>query len=347
MRLFGILGSRPEYKDPSWEVRLRAVEGLDDQKTLKKIAQSDEDERVAIASVNKLSDEPDAFEVFIRVENLAVKTAAMKRLSSPDFLSKVAIRCPYEPFGRIAIESLHERFNEFNGIADLATDPVCRVAAVMKIADQKRLKGLAQFSKNRDVQLAAIAKLTDGSEILKIAVDAVDPKIKEAALGRLDQEVILEIVLKTESAHEAFQSALNARRAPSSSLLDAFNLYTYAFKKLDPDIRREFMESSLRIVAGLSKEERERELRRFARHRPATATKAPAKGTVTTKEGREVTFVIPCAICGYMTTVGVTLDWTGNILSGSDKDHDFQCQGCGKVFTVSKEMLKQYTNAFV
>jgi hypothetical protein len=64
-------------------------------------------------------------------------------------------------------------------------------------------------------------------------------------------------------------------------------------------------------------------------------------------DGREVTFVIPCGVCGCKTEVTVTIDWDGGILSGTSTDHEFNCLNCKKVFTVSKDSLKQYTDRFV
>lgn len=69
--------------------------------------------------------------------------------------------------------------------------------------------------------------------------------------------------------------------------------------------------------------------------------------TSETNKGREVTFVIPCGICGYNTDVTVRIDWSGVILSGSSTDHEFHCQNCKKTFTVKKDSLKQYTDRFV
>jgi hypothetical protein len=66
-----------------------------------------------------------------------------------------------------------------------------------------------------------------------------------------------------------------------------------------------------------------------------------------TNKGREVTFVIPCGVCGYKTNVTVRIDWGGIILSGSGTDHEFRCQNCNKGFTVRKDWLKQYTDRFV
>jgi len=68
---------------------------------------------------------------------------------------------------------------------------------------------------------------------------------------------------------------------------------------------------------------------------------------ITALGGREITFVVPCGVCGYKTSVTVAIDWTGNILSGSATDHEFQCQNCLKVFRVSKEVLKEHTSRFV
>ena len=69
--------------------------------------------------------------------------------------------------------------------------------------------------------------------------------------------------------------------------------------------------------------------------------------TSETDKGREITFVIPCGICGYKTDVTVRIDWGGDILSGSSTDHEFRCQNCKKIFTVRKDSLKKYTDRFV
>ncbi|MBP7867358.1 MAG: ankyrin repeat domain-containing protein [Acidobacteria bacterium] len=70
-------------------------------------------------------------------------------------------------------------------------------------------------------------------------------------------------------------------------------------------------------------------------------------GTSEAAEGRDVTFVIPCGVCGYKTDVTVTIDWGGCILSGNTDDHEFRCHNCNKVFTVSKAYLKHHTDCFV
>jgi transcription elongation factor Elf1 len=69
--------------------------------------------------------------------------------------------------------------------------------------------------------------------------------------------------------------------------------------------------------------------------------------TSETNKGREVTFVIPCGVCGYKTNVTVRIDWGGSILSGSGMDHEFRCQNCNKIFIVGKDSLKPYTDRFV
>jgi hypothetical protein len=69
--------------------------------------------------------------------------------------------------------------------------------------------------------------------------------------------------------------------------------------------------------------------------------------TSETDKGREITFVIPCGICGNKTDVTLRIDWGGDILSGSSTDHEFRCQNCKKIFTVRKDSLKQYTDRFV
>jgi hypothetical protein len=62
---------------------------------------------------------------------------------------------------------------------------------------------------------------------------------------------------------------------------------------------------------------------------------------------RNLTFTIPCRQCGYKTNVRVTVDWSGNILSGTGSKHEFHCMNCKKPFSVDNEYLKTFTNGFV
>lgn len=78
-----------------------------------------------------------------------------------------------------------------------------------------------------------------------------------------------------------------------------------------------------------------------------SAQQSTSASTSETEKGREVTFVIPCGVCSYKTSVTVRIDWGGSILSGSTTDHEFQCHNCNKVFTVTKDSLKQCTDGFV
>lgn len=67
----------------------------------------------------------------------------------------------------------------------------------------------------------------------------------------------------------------------------------------------------------------------------------------TSDEGRDVTFVILCPLCHYKTNATVKMNWGGQILSGSDTDHEFRCLNCNRIFKVSKASLKPYTDRFV
>jgi len=78
-----------------------------------------------------------------------------------------------------------------------------------------------------------------------------------------------------------------------------------------------------------------------------TALRDKAKQVIVAFGGREVAFVLPCAVCNKRTRVTVTMDFAGHVLSGTETDQEFHCQFCKKAFTVSKNGLKPYTNRFI
>ena len=65
-----------------------------------------------------------------------------------------------------------------------------------------------------------------------------------------------------------------------------------------------------------------------------------------TQDARDVTFSIPCGVCGYKTNVSVKMDWGGHIVSGTGTEHEFRCLNCDGVFRVSNDALKVHTDRF-
>ena len=102
----------------------------------------------------------------------------------------------------------------------------------------------------------------------------------------------------------------------------------------------ELQEKTRRVIRVLEGKANERAMEN-TRVQQARSFHAPSG------DGREVTFVIPCGVCGYKTEVTVTIDWGGRILSGNSTDHEFHCLNCKTVFTISRDSLKQYTDRFV
>jgi len=64
-------------------------------------------------------------------------------------------------------------------------------------------------------------------------------------------------------------------------------------------------------------------------------------------EERDVKFNILHKECNYKTTVTVTIDWSGKILSGKGDKHNFKCLGCEREFTVNNNELQPHVNRFV
>lgn len=198
-----------------------------------------------------------------------------------------------------------------------------------------------------DLQLESVKKLTDKSAILEIALKTIDYDVMRAAFDKLDQSIILEIVLKTEGAKE-FNNIKNVSNP--KEYLHMYNLYVAAFYKLNKDIQEKFDNFHLNELVSSkkgNKDWRDRELRSMASKYDSDAQVLDLLAKSETDQGREVTFDIPCGVCGYKTNVTVMIDWGGTILSGKGPVHEFRCQNCKKVFTVNKDSLKQYTDRFV
>lgn len=213
-----------------------------------------------------------------------------------------------------------------------------------------------QPSSTSDDKVAAVSKLTNSAAILELALTTIDEKVREAALDKLDQSTILELVLKTEDVADMmqknlFQKNLGGSGHNNTSLLRGYNIHVSALKKMNVSLRRKWNELGLETVVS-GRKRRDDVLRSMAAHidsedRAIVKEQLASAAASGTDEGREVTFSIPCGFCGYKTNVSVRIDWGGSILSGDATDHEFPCQNCKAIFAVSKESLKQYTDRFV
>jgi len=80
---------------------------------------------------------------------------------------------------------------------------------------------------------------------------------------------------------------------------------------------------------------------------PQIEVAAPAAPVVARQGLRDVTFMIPCQVCEYKTTVTVTIGVDGRVWSGDGISHEFRCQNCGRSFYVGNDVLRQDIERFV
>jgi len=172
------VGCKPRIDSADPSERLRAVQATElvDQAILANISVEDEDWRVRAAAMEKLNDQTALGKVALvcKFGEVGVSLAAVEKLNDQDVLAKVAaeamddnVRCA------AAVRLKVEQFTDQTGFAKVAArslDQDVSFAALEKLNDQSLLAKVAVENNEQNVGVAAVEKLTNQTLLAKIAV---------------------------------------------------------------------------------------------------------------------------------------------------------------------------------
>lgn len=181
-------------------------ERLTDEKTLRTyLAQycrprNDSDSEYMISAIQRVDDQ----RLFRRIacdkwlssnrRHVAIALAALERISEAYVNEEVVYRAALQKVRIAAVKRVHEDDqNVLKRIAKTHEDVPVRIAAVKRISDQKLCKQLAsrawdpESPQHVQLALAALKRVTDTDCLIAVARKAAFPKIRIAAVKRLDR----------------------------------------------------------------------------------------------------------------------------------------------------------------
>ena len=193
---------KPKWKHSDDLIRRKAVEKINDQELIKKIAQTDEHEWVRSEAVRKLLDQKLIAEIAKNDKHWEPRQAAVQMLSEQKLLIEIA-RTDKEPSVRnSAVEKITDH-NVLVMIAKSDEDSSVRKNATEKIIDQSVLIEIARKDNRFEVRIKAVANphFNDQKILGEIAQNRnEDWQVRRAAVEKItDQELLVEILQKDES----------------------------------------------------------------------------------------------------------------------------------------------------
>ncbi|MDP8240898.1 MAG: HEAT repeat domain-containing protein [Candidatus Hatepunaea meridiana] len=135
---------RPAYKSKDPEVRLKAVETLNDQSALKIIAEEDKSPRVRMAAIEKITDQDVLTQVALDGNEIDARIAAVERIDSQETLAEIIkLRKNYE-----LMAACFSRITDKKILEAIANDPEynmsARRIAIENYADEALLQEAIQ-----------------------------------------------------------------------------------------------------------------------------------------------------------------------------------------------------------
>jgi hypothetical protein len=182
--------------DSDWEVRRAAVEALNDQALLARIAlQPWENLQVRIAAAEKLTDQTSLATIAIDPNtHFEVSRAAIHNLTDQALLAKVLMAVK----DGVIIESAIEKLTDQTLLAKVAVEAKgdAGEGAIYKLTDQALLARIAVEGKVSDDNIRrAVARLTDQTLLARIAIES--SHVSQLAIYRLtNQNLLAEIAVK-------------------------------------------------------------------------------------------------------------------------------------------------------
>jgi hypothetical protein len=205
----------------SWaynDLRLAAVEKIDDEITLAKMALHDESSQVRYAAMEKVHHQ----QLLVQIALSEILALAEASRNYQEIILGMSARLP--PGSRLLTES--EYLNKIRGKLYLDI----REKAVEKLTDQPVLAEVALKDSSAKVRLAAVNKITSQDVLKKVALTDADIGICGLAVGRIsDPDVLKDFALQ----HEKYA----VREAAVEKIKDDNILKEVALKDRNRDVR--------------------------------------------------------------------------------------------------------------
>jgi hypothetical protein len=215
-------GCKPQLDSTDYHERLRAVQALEltNQEVLISVAIGDADSYVSCAAVSKVIGQADIARIAIETKSDRVGVAALEKLTNQTLLTKVAleaIKDGHQETSRHAVEKITDQ-ETLSKLVLPSVDWRVRVAAAKSLKDAGLLARIATKDECKDVQLAAVEALKDDKDVLvRLAIQAQDPVSSFphmpddgacAAVSKLDDQILLEKIASAAKSKWVREAAI-------------------------------------------------------------------------------------------------------------------------------------------
>ncbi len=187
---------RPKWLHSSPAVRMRAVAGISDARTLLRIAREDTDDGVRQAAIAKIDDAEALARIAMTGPIAGAHRAALAKLQDQAAIARVAtsamdLRVREAAVARVADQTF------LAGLLSPSHPVAIRIAAAAALTDQTKLTQLAEEDSDASVRAAAAAKLTDFSVQHRLASEDRDPAVRLAAASG-DEGLLAKLAVEDE-----------------------------------------------------------------------------------------------------------------------------------------------------
>jgi hypothetical protein len=178
---------RPSWKQSDWRKRLAAVEGIDDERILLRIALSDDQSLIRGKAVQKLTSIPALDTVLDNISPHHVHFSGVRDHAESRKATLLAERTR---------GSVLEGKTPAELIRMLSRERVCRSGLLLKIDDQVALAAVARSSLDDDTRELATERLHEQSVLSDLAQHSSCERVRVAAVARTTDQVLLEQLAK-------------------------------------------------------------------------------------------------------------------------------------------------------
>ena len=205
----------PAWKSKDYQKAINAVNRIEKEKVLIKIAKISELSDIRKAAIKKITDQNALVEIAKTDEEWGVRCAAAEKITDQNALVEIAKTDEEWGVREAAAEKITDQ-NALIEIAKTAEDRDVREAATKKITDQNTLIEIAKTAEDSDVRAAATYKITDQNALVEIAKTDKRWGVREAATEKItDQNALIEIAKtdKNEYVRKAATEKITDRNA--------------------------------------------------------------------------------------------------------------------------------------
>lgn len=172
------------------EIRLAAIQRLDDQTALANIANNDSDFQIQFAAVQRLTNQTSLANVAYNNSSVQVRLAAVRKLTNQTSLANVAYNDRDTEVRFAAVQRLTNQTSLAN-VAYNDRDAQVRFEALQKLTNQTSLANVAYNDRDPDIRLAALQRLTNQTSLANIAYNDRDAQVRLIAVQKLDNQTSL------------------------------------------------------------------------------------------------------------------------------------------------------------